>query len=282
MSLQQTTSPRRSIIAFIGGGNMASSIIGGLIHSGWSQDQFRVADPLEAQREKLQNEFGIKTFADNASCIEEANVVIFATKPQVLKQVVVPLSETLRQQKPLIISIAAGIQSQHILHWIGDELPCVRVMPNTPALVNYGVSGLFATPLAKEADQQLAQSLMQAVGKVVWVDNEDLIDTVTGVSGSGPAYFFKMMELMMQAGVEHGLDPDKARELVIETARGAAELISQSEHSPAALRRNVTSPGGTTEAGIQFMEKENIDQAITGGVTAAILRSQQLASEFGE
>ena len=268
-------------VAFIGGGNMASSIIGGLIRSGWASSQFRVAEPLPEQRQRLQQEFSVSTFVDNAESIEGANVVILATKPQTLERAITPISVALGERKPLVVSIVAGIRSNHILKWVGSDVPLVRVMPNTPALVNQGISGLYANRLTSKEDRGLSEAIMSAVGKVIWVGDEGFIDTVTGISGSGPAYFFKVMELMIQAGVEHGLDEGTARSLVVETALGAAALICESPLSLAALRKQVTSPGGTTEAGIRYMEKQHIEEAIKGGVNAAITRSVSLANEFG-
>jgi pyrroline-5-carboxylate reductase len=268
-------------IALIGGGNMAGSIIGGLASSGWPGDRIRVAEPRAGRREELEEDHGVVTFEDNTECIAGADIVAFAVKPQVLRDVVSPLAAPLASAAPLVISIVAGIRSGDILGWIGADLPFVRVMPNTPALVNRGVSGLWANELADDEHRRQAERTMTAVGEVVWVDDESLIDTITGVSGSGPAYFFKIIELMMDTAMDNGLDPDSARTLVVETARGAAALISQSDLSPAELRRQVTSPGGTTEAGVRRMEAGGIDEAVRQGVRAAIRRSAELSDQFG-
>lgn len=268
-------------IAFIGGGNMSSSIIGGLINSGWSNQKIRASDPDDFQRQKLSDKFAVSCFKENAACADDAEVIVLAVKPQKLEQAVSSIATLLASKQPLIISIAAGIPSESILKWIGKDLPIIRVMPNTPALVNSGVSGLFAGSLVTPPQTELAEYLMQAVGEVVWVEREDLIDTVTGVSGSGPAYFFKIIELMIAEGIANGLSAASARTLAVETARGAANLIYQSPLEPTELRRQVTSPGGTTEAGIQYMEKAGIDDTIRGGVKAAILRSVELSKQFG-
>lgn len=273
--------PSNPVIAFIGGGNMASSIIGGLIASGRPASAIRVSDPMESQRNDLTKKFGVRCFADNKTCIEGASVVVLAVKPQMLRAALSTMSDALALAKPLVISIVAGISSSDTLGWIGTDLPFIRVMPNTPALVNRGVSGLYATSFTSNAQQALATSLMESVGKVVWVNDESLIDTVTGVSGSGPAYFFKLMELMMAEAEANGLDTESARTLVVETAAGAATLMQQSPLTPEELRRQVTSPGGTTNAGIQFMEQAGIEHAVRGGVRAAVLRSAELAEEFG-
>ena len=268
-------------VAFVGGGNMSSSIIGGLINSGWSNKNIRVADPLDSQRQKLYDEFDISCFEENTGCVIGAGVVVLAVKPQIIEQALVPIANSLASEQPLIISIAAGIPSESILRWIGKDLPIIRVMPNTPALVNSGVSGLFAGSLVTPTQADLAEQLMRAVGEVVWVEQESLIDTVTGISGSGPAYFFKVLELMIAEGVANGLTESSARTLAVETARGAANLIRQSPLEPAELRRQVTSPGGTTEAGIRYMEQAGIDDTIRGGIKAAILRSIELSKQFG-
>ena len=260
---------------------MASSIIGGLIASGRPASAIRVSDPMESQRNDLTKKFGVRCFADNKTCIEGASVVVLAVKPQMLRAALSTMSDALALAKPLVISIVAGISSSDTLGWIGTDLPFIRVMPNTPALVNRGVSGLYATSFTSNAQQALATSLMESVGKVVWVNDESLIDTVTGVSGSGPAYFFKLMELMMAEAEANGLDTESARTLVVETAAGAATLMQHSPLTPEELRRQVTSPGGTTNAGIQFMEQAGIEHAVRGGVRAAVLRSAELAEEFG-
>jgi pyrroline-5-carboxylate reductase len=270
------------VVGFIGGGNMAASIIGGLLSAGWPAQNIRVSDPQEKQRDSLTERFGICCFDDNVTCIDSADVVIFAVKPQVLRAAVESVAITLRENTPLLVSIVAGISCDDTLRWVGANLPFVRVMPNTPALVNQGVSGLFANKFASSKQKQLSESLMRAVGEVVWVQDEKLIDTVTGVSGSGPAYFFKLMELMMTEAVANGLSEQAAKTLVIQTALGAATLIQQSTSSPAELRRRVTSPGGTTEAGINAMEQAGIDDAIRGGVRAAVIRSSQLSTQFGD
>lgn len=261
---------------------MTSSIAGGLIRSGWPADQITVSDPMDEQRKSLQKQLGIRTTADNLECLEASDIVVLAVKPQVLKQVVGSIASGLRARKPLVVSIAAGIPSASILGWIGSELPLVRVMPNTPALVGQGVSGLYATSATSAEQRALTTKIMAAVGATVWVDSEPLIDTVTGVSGSGPAYFFKLMELMIDQGVEDGLDPADARKLVVETGLGAATLLRDSELSAGSLRRQVTSPNGTTEAGVEAMEQAGIDRAVREGVSAAIRRSRELSSQFGE
>lgn len=279
--MTMTTTNQRQRLAFIGGGNMASSIIGGLVQSGWSADRITVSDPSEDQCRRLRDRFGIATDADNSAVIADADVVVLAVKPQVLREVVVNASSMLQKTGPLLVSVVAGIPAASTLRWIGKPLPLVRVMPNTPALIGKGVSGLFATSETSDSQRQLATTIMAAVGETVWVRNEDLIDTVTGVSGSGPAYFFKIMEIMIAEGVEAGLEPADAKRLVVGTAIGAAKLLQQSEENAAELRRRVTSPNGTTQAGIEAMEAGGIDLAVANGVQAAIRRSRELSEQFG-
>jgi len=211
------------MLAFIGGGNMATSIIGGLIHSA-----------------------------------------------------------VLKETKPLLVSIAAGIRIQDASRWAGIELPFIRVMPNTPALVNLGASGLYANSLASAYHRELTEELMQSVSKIVWVESEDLIDSVTGVSGSGPAYFFRLMELMIEEAESNGIPSKDAETLVLQTALGAATLAMNSPHSAGELRRQVTSPNGTTQAGLEFMEKYQIERTVRGAVRAAVSRSVELSDQLGE
>lgn len=269
-------------IAFIGGGNMASSIIGGLRASGWSANHIRVSDPSSNQRQKLKSDFQVQCFESNTDCIRDAEIIVLATKPQMLKEALKPISEPLSLTKPLVTSIAAGITGTDILKWIGSPLPLIRVMPNTPALVNRGVSAMFANQLCSDEHKKAADQIMGAVGKTVWVSSESDIDTVTGISGSGPAYFFKLMEIMIENAVRNGLTEEDAKILVIETAAGAAKLAGNSEQTPAILRKQVTSPAGTTEAALISMESSGIDQVVSSGIDAAIERSRELAIMLGE
>jgi pyrroline-5-carboxylate reductase len=268
-------------IAFIGGGNMASSIIGGLVSSGWPADCIVASDPSPQQRKFLESSFEMNTFVDNKSAVEHAEIVVFSVKPQVMKQAIESVQSELVRGNPLIVSIAAGIRTSDALRWIGQDMAFIRVMPNTPALVNSGVSGLLANTITSSWQKQIASQIMEAVGQVVWVDNEEDIDTITGISGSGPAYFFKLMEIMIQTARSRGLSEEAARTLVLQTAMGAAKLAEHSEHEPGELRRRVTSPGGTTEAAILSMEKTGIDETIRGGIVAAIEKSDELAITLG-
>ena len=233
----------------------------------WPQESWRLFRKIEDIRDKLAYSKSLKR-----SITPESGHHIEA---------VIGEKGRLKNSRPLVISIAAGISSDDIVAWSGERIPCVRAMPNTPALVNCGVSGLYANFECSAAQRLQAAELMAAVGKIVWVKDESLINTVTGVSGSGPAYFFKMMELMMEQAMANGLDAESAHTLVVETALGAAMLIRQSPLSPADLRKQVTSPRGTTDAAINAMENGGIDDAVRDGVQAAISRSAELSEQFG-
>lgn len=268
-------------IAFIGGGNMACSIIGGLINANWPADNLSVSDPLAERRRELAQRFGLGVFEDNAECAARGEVVVLAVKPQYLQPAGESIAAVLQRQNPLVISIAAGIRCENVLRWAGGSLALVRAMPNTPALVNAGMSGLYANERVTEKQRALAESILRAVGETAWVARESLIDAVTAVSGSGPAYFFKLMELMADSAVRYGLDQPTADALAVQTALGAAVLARHGEQTPAMLRRQVTSPGGTTEAALEKMQALGMDDAVEQGITAAVQRSEQLADEFG-
>ena len=265
-------------ITFIGGGNMARSLIGGLIGAGTAAENISVGEPLTELRESLAQDFGIKALAENESAIKHANVIVLAVKPQVMRDALRPLAQTLTENTPLLISIAAGINVASLESWAGGNHAVVRVMPNTPALVSAGISALFANDRVTPAQKNLGESIMRAVGTAVWIGEESLMDTVTAVSGSGPAYFFYLMEALEQAAVEEGLDPKTARLLTLETAFGAARLALESSETPAMLRQRVTSPGGTTEAAIRVLDKTCTNDAVNRAVSAARKRSYELAT----
>ena len=269
-------------ICFIGGGNMARSLIGGLINDGVKPQFITVAEPDASRREELTNHFGVNVLADNVAAVNESDIVIFAVKPQVMKTAVLPIAEELSAKKPLLISIAAGIPISSLESWAGGDLAMVRAMPNTPALINASITALFASPQVLPKHRNQAESILQAVGNAVWVEDEALMDTVTAVSGSGPAYFFYFMEALEQAAIEEGLDGKTARLLTLETALGAARLAIETEKSPSELRDQVTSPGGTTEAAIQVFEHAATKQIFKHAVTAARKRSADLAISSGK
>ncbi len=268
-------------IAFIGAGNMARSLIGGLISSGYDRQRILATDPNEAARQQLTSTLGIAAYADNAEAARQADVVVLAVKPQQLQAVCRALSETVQQHKPLIVSIAAGIRSSDIDRWLGGGLPIVRAMPNTPALVGSGASGLYATPAVSAEEKERAENILRAVGMTVWVPKESLLDAVTAVSGSGPAYFFLFMEALSEAGERLGLSADDARLLTLQTALGAARMAMESEEPFATLRKKVTSPGGTTEAALKVFDQAGCGEIIDQAAQAAYHRAGELAEQLG-
>ncbi len=265
-------------ISFIGGGNMAQALIGGLISRGQPVTRITVSDPIEQIRELLL-EKELNVTDDNAVAIQHADVVILAVKPQALSNVLKPLHG--RFENKLIISIVAGAEVESIRHLTGAER-VVRVMPNTPALVQTGAHGLYAPAEVSQADRDLASQILAATGLTIWVNSEAQIDAVTAVSGSGPAYFFCMMESMIRAGKNMGLDEKVATALTLQTALGAAQMAITSSNSPAELRKNVTSPNGTTQAALEVFDRAQISQNIQTALAAAQKRSQELAQELSE
>lgn len=269
------THVNNSRIAFIGAGNMANSLIRGLIAKGVPGQQIAACD-LDAEKlEQLQTECGIRT-GTMAEVATEADVVLLAVKPQGMAGVCEALCPSLKQGV-LIISIAAGIPLRSLEAWLGSERAIVRCMPNTPALVLEGATGLFANANATAAQSALAEAILSAVGTSAWLASEDAINAVTALSGSGPAYFFLLMEAMEQAGVAMGLAPALARQLTLQTALGAAKLAAGSDVAPDELRRRVTSPGGTTEAAIRSFESADFRAVVEQALFAAQKRSVELA-----
>ncbi|PZQ92455.1 MAG: pyrroline-5-carboxylate reductase [Acinetobacter johnsonii] len=265
-------------ICFIGGGNMAQALIGGLISRGLPSTRITVSDPVEQVRHLLAEKDLVVT-EDNASAIREADVVVLAVKPQVLANVLKPLNGLFDGK--LIISIVAGAEIATIAALSGSNR-IVRVMPNTPALVQTGAHGLYATEAVDKEDRDLASQVLAATGLTLWVGEEAQIDAVTAVSGSGPAYFFYMMESMIRAGKNLGLDEKVATALTLQTALGAAQMAITSSNTPAELRKNVTSPNGTTQAALEVFDRAQISQNIQAALAAAQKRSQELAQELSE
>ncbi len=264
-------------IGFIGGGNMARSLVGGLIAGGIDATRISVAEPDASKRDELSTRFGITTSQDNGTVASEVEVLVLAVKPQVMRQVVTGLAATLHEPAPLLISIAAGVRAASMLRWLGQPLALVRAMPNTPALVRSGATALYASPEVSEEQRSRAESIMRAVGQTLWIDDEGLMDAVTALSGSGPAYFFLFMEALEQAAMELGLPPEAARLLTLETAQGAARMALSSDEGPALLRKRVTSPGGTTEAALGAFAEGGFETLVTRAVRAACERSAELA-----
>lgn len=266
-------------ICFIGGGNMAQALIGGLLSRGLPTTRITVSDPVEQIRHILE-EKGIETTTDNVDAIKNADVVVLAVKPQVLATVLQPLNGLLSDK--LVISIIAGAEIQTISDLIGGSQRIVRVMPNTPALVQTGAHGIYASEAVDAKDRQLTSQILAATGLTIWVDNEAQIDAVTAVSGSGPAYFFYLMESMIRAGKNLGLDEKVATALTLQTALGAAQMAITSSNSPSELRKNVTSPNGTTQAALEVFDRAQVSQNIQAALAAAQKRSQELAQELSD
>ncbi|WP_223543295.1 pyrroline-5-carboxylate reductase [Pseudomonas sp. GL-B-12] len=266
-------------IAFIGAGNMAASLIGGLRAKGLEAAQIRASDPGEETRARVSAEHGIETFADNAQAVDGADVVVLAVKPQAMKAVCEALRPSLKPNQ-LVVSIAAGITCASMNNWLGAQ-PIVRCMPNTPALVRQGASGLFATAEVSAEQRQQAQELLSAVGIALWLNEEQQLDAVTAVSGSGPAYFFLLIEAMTAAGVKLGLPADIAAQLTLQTALGAAHMAISSDVDAAELRRRVTSPAGTTEAAIKSFQANGFEALVEKALGAAAHRSAEMAEQLG-
>ena len=266
-------------IAFIGAGNMAASLIGGLRAQGLEAAQIRASDPGAEQRAKIHAEHGIALFENNAEAIDGADVVVLSVKPQAMKAVCEALKPNLKPGQ-LVVSIAAGITCASMNNWLGAQ-PIVRCMPNTPALLRQGVSGLYATAEVNAEQRQQAEQLLSAVGIALWLDSEAQLDAVTAVSGSGPAYFFLLIEAMTAAGEKLGLSREIASKLTLQTALGAAHMAVSSDVDAAELRRRVTSPNGTTEAAINSFQADGFEALVEKALSAAAHRSAEMAEQLG-
>ena len=265
-------------IAFVGGGNMASAIIGGLIQQGMPAQQVMVLEPSDVARQQLATKFGVRTqaFADDA--LEEASLVIWAIKPQVFKEAALATSAFCHEA--LHLSVAAGIRSDSIASWLGTQR-VVRAMPNTPALVGLGQTGLFARPTVSAADQSWVEQVVATTGQFLWVQEESLLDAVTAISGSGPAYVFFFIEAMVEAGVKMGLSEAQAHQLAVGTFVGASELARSANESPMILRERVTSKGGTTYAAITAMQDAKLSPLFQAALDTARARAHELGDAFG-
>ena len=268
-------------LAFIGGGNMAAALIGGLIRQGLPSGHIVVADPSTDQLERLVKAHGVVRAPDNASAAAQAEVLVLAVKPQQMRSVCLALKPQLTKPSPLIISVAAGIPHAALSRWFGEHIAVVRTMPNRPALNGFGATGLFAPPSVGVAGRALAESIMAAVSATVWVEHESQMDTVTALSGSGPAYFFLFMEALEAAAHERGLPNDIAHKLTLATAYGAARMARESHEPLAVLREQVTSKGGTTAAALAVLDAAGLRATVAHAIAAADRRSAELAAEFG-
>ncbi|WP_043530852.1 pyrroline-5-carboxylate reductase [Litchfieldella xinjiangensis] len=271
-----------SQVTFIGAGNMASAIFGGMIDSGYPREAITATSPSDEQRNDLQSRYGIHTSSDNAAAVSDADVVVLAVKPQIMHDVCLGLRDAIQARKPLVVSVAAGLPADTLERWLGGDLPLVRCMPNTPSLVGAGASGLYANSRVNSEQRELAASLMTSVGLVEWVEDEALLEAVTAISGSAPAYFFLIFEALEAAGERLGLPAESARRLALQTAYGAARMAQQSEHAPDQLKRNVMSPGGTTEQAIRVLEEAGLRQIFLDATEACAVRAREMADEFGK
>jgi len=271
----------KSIITFIGGGNMARSLIGGLIDMDIPPERLRIADPVP---DPLAAQFPVRRFTDNLAAIEGSNVIVLAVKPQILPEVTEKLATVLSAPYPLFISIAAGIRLRDLNRWLGKDLPLpiVRVMPNTPALVRSGASALFANPHVSKKQRELAENILRAVGLTIWLEDETQMDVVTALSGSGPAYFFLLLEVLENAAIKLGLPQKTARLLALQTAFGSAKMALESQEDATTLRSRVTSKGGTTEQAVNTLLTGGLQDLFNQALEAAQQRSISLAEQFGE
>ncbi|MDR2208197.1 MAG: pyrroline-5-carboxylate reductase [Azoarcus sp.] len=271
-------------ISFLGGGNMASALIGGMCGRGFEAADITVVELDASIRERLQTTYGVAVLAAPDAGVFGSDVLVLAVKPQQMKAALAPFVGVLRET--LVISVAAGLRLVDIGRWLGNTgAACprlVRCMPNTPALIGAGVTGMFAAPEVDTAEREIAERILAAVGSIVWVDDETRLDAVTGISGSGPAYVFHFIEALEAAGLAQGLDAASARRLAVGTVLGAARLAEASEDSPSALREKVTSKGGTTAAALAHLAATGWHDTLIGAVEAASARSRELGEQLGQ
>jgi pyrroline-5-carboxylate reductase len=272
-------SPR---IAFVGGGNMARALIGGLIGRGTPASQLSVGEPSADARQLLAKDFKVQVSGDNGAAIDGCELVIVAVKPGEAATVLGALAPRLQSTRPVLLSVAAGIQIASLSAWVGAGIAIIRTMPNRPALIGAGVTGMYAAPDVTAAQRELAEATMRAAGHTVWVGRESDLDVVTALSGSGPAYFILLAELMMQAAIDQGLEPQTARQLAVGTLYGAGALANASDGDLARLRQEITSRGGTTEAALNAFAAADLRGIVAHAMQAAAQRSRDLAARFGD
>lgn len=265
-------------IAFVGGGNMARSLIGGLVAQGTPPASIRVAEPVEPLRDALAGDFGVQVHPRAADAVDGAAIWLLAVKPQVMRAVCGELADLAARQSPLVVSIAAGITTAQLDRWLGGGRAVVRAMPNTPSLIGQGVTGLYATPAVTAAQRDGAAALLRTGGPATWIDDEGLMDAVTAVSGSGPAYVFLLAEAMQAAAERQGLPAETAALLVRQTIAGAAAMLVQAGEAPDVLRARVTSPGGTTQAAIEAFQAGGFESLVDRAIDAATARGRTLSS----
>ena len=271
----------KTVIGFIGAGNMAYALIKGLLSNGFDAQNINVSDSNNELRIKRKSELNITTYPDNTSLLHNSDVVVFAVKPQVLSLVCLQLKNKVKPSH-LFVSIVAGIRSSDINRWLGGNFALVRTMPNTPALFQSGVTGLFANELVSSQQQELVTSILSSVGECFWVNDEKLIDAITAISGSGPAYFFLLMQSITQAAIALGLDEKTANSLSIQTSLGASLMATKSGKDSKTLRAEVTSPNGTTQAAIESFQDQNFEGIVAAATRAAYNRARELSNDLGD
>lgn len=274
--------PRYSRVGFIGGGHIAKSLMGGMIQNGFKRSDIFVSDISSSAREQVKQMFDVQIEESNLAVAKKCETVILAVKPQDMRELVQDIDKQLKKTQPLLISVAAGVRLDDLDDWSGNRFSIVRVMPNTPVFIQKGVCALYANPRTTRQEKISVAAIFRTVGKNVWLKSEQLMDAVTAVSGSGPAYVYYLIEAMEQAAIEQGLNEDVARTLVTQTAVGATLMATGSEASPHALRKQVTSPGGTTEAAMQLLEQSNVKDKIIEAVAAAQKRAVELSKPSTE
>lgn len=267
-------------VGLIGGGNMGRAIAGGLLRGGMHATDLMIAEPLPEQCDLLRKElYGIMVTEENQTVAAAADILLFSVKPQILKSVCQNLTDVVQQSRPLIMSIAAGPKIEDIDRWLAGGLSIVRVMPNQPALIDQGISALFANDQTSVSGRDMAETIMTAVGQVVWLDSESKMDAVTAISGTGPSYFYLLIDCMIEAGIKSGIDPETARTLAVETARGATSLASAETESMSSLIERVRSPGGTTTAAFEQLDAADVRGIFAAAINAAERRAAELAKE---
>jgi len=268
------------VITFIGGGNMARSLIKGLLSNNYNSNKILVSDPNATKLQQLQHDFGINIQLDNKTAAAKAEILIFAVKPQILQNVAVDLAQIIQNRKSLIISITAGIRLQVLQSWLGGYKTIIRSMPNTPTAVAEGMTALYADKTITYHHKKLATAIFNSVGRFLWVENENFMDVITALSGSGPAMIFLVIEALQKAGEKLGLTAESAQQLTLQTVLGAAKLASLSKQDPSQLRKQVTSPNGTTERAIEALESGNLENLFSAAVLAAKQRAEEIANTY--
>ena len=271
----------KTVIGFIGAGNMAYALIKGLLSNGFDPKNINVSDSNDELLINRQSELKITTYSDNNSLLDNSDIVVFAVKPQVLSIVCLQLKNKVKPNH-LFVSIVAGIRGNDINRWLGGNFALVRTMPNTPALFQSGVTGLFANDLVSNQQKELVTSILSSVGECFWVDDEKLIDAITAISGSGPAYFFLLMQSITQAATALGLDEKTANSLSIQTSLGASLMATKSGKDSKTLRKEVTSPNGTTQAAIESFQDQNFEGIVAAATRAAYDRARELSNDLGD